>query len=256
MAFFSRQSPSEKHPVVFLHGAGVTSWMWEDLLQGFSAVEAFAPNLPVFDAGFTLEHTARTLLSDIEQRFSGEKVHLVGHSLGGVLALKLLGLQADRFHSAVVMGATVLPMGHLQVLLPVMEWLLPFNQTPLMLALAARAMQVPPHQQEKFIRDQQRMTRAALRQVMQEVNRYRIPESLSNCEVPVLALVGSQEVAVNQRSALELVKRLPNAQMKTIPKGHHAWFVQFPELFTEIVQTWLAQNSQQHSPQDLQIGKT
>ncbi|WP_034337419.1 alpha/beta fold hydrolase [Deinococcus misasensis] len=251
----SAPQKSQTHPVVFLHGAGITSWMWEDLLQGLSGVDAFSPDLPVFDAQFTLEHTARALLANIEQRFSGEKVHLVGHSLGGVLTLKLLELQAEQFHSAVVMGATVLPMGQLQVLLPVMEWMLPLNQTPLMLTLAARAMQVPPHQQDRFIHDQQRMTRAALRQVMQEVNRYRIPEALSNCEVPVLALVGSQEVAVNQRSATELVKRLPNAQMKTIPKGHHAWFVQFPKLFTEIVQTWLAQNSQQHSPQDLQIGK-
>lgn len=226
-------------PVVFLHGAGITSWMWRDLIRDFSGIEAFTPDYETFQPDFTIEHTAHELIRRIQQRFDGKKVHLVGHSLGGAIALKMLEFAPERFITVLVSGTTVLPMGQMTFLFPLMEWMLPFNQTPMMLNLAARAMQIPAHHLQAFYQDQKSMTRKAFRQIMKEAASFRLSEGLKTCTVPVLAVAGSKEVEVNRKSTKAIQQHLPLAQACDISGGHHAWFSQKPELFRRMLEHWM-----------------
>ena len=223
---------------MFLHGAGITSWMWQDLIQDLPGIESFTPDYETVQPSFTIEHTAQELIRRIQQRFDGKKVHLVGHSLGGAIALKMLELAPEKFTSVLVSGTTVLPMGIMTVLLPLMDWMLPVNQTPMMLNLAARAMQVPAHHLQAFIRDQKNMTRPAFRQIMKEASNFRLPEGLKTCPVPVVAVAGGKEVEVNRRSAKAIQHHMPFAQACEITGGHHAWFSQKPELFRRMLEHW------------------
>lgn len=244
-------SPSAPEPVVFLHGAGITSWMWQDLIHDLPGIEAFTPDYETLQPDFTIEHTARELIRRIQHRFDGKKVHLVGHSLGGAIALKMLELAPEQFLSVLVMGTTVLPMGNMTVLFPLMEWMLPFSQTPMMLNLAARAMQVPPHHLQAFLRDQKNMTRPAFRQIMKEASNFRLSERLKTCPVPVLAVAGSREVEVNCRSTKAIQQHMPFAQACEITGGHHAWFSQKPELFQRLLEHWIGTQTLLKAPEVL-----
>ncbi|GEM44926.1 alpha/beta hydrolase [Deinococcus cellulosilyticus NBRC 106333 = KACC 11606] len=212
--------------------------MWQDLISGLPWMEAFTPDYGTFQPDFTIEHTAHDLLRQLQQRFQGRRVHLVGHSLGGAVTLKMLELAPERFLSVVVSGSTVLPMGSMALLFPVMEWSLPLNQTPMMLALAARAMQVPPHHRAAFFKDQKSMTKKAFRQIMKEASNFRLSEGLKTCTVPVLAVAGSKEVEVNRKSAKAIQQHLPQALGGEISGGHHVWFAQKPQLFREVLEHW------------------
>ena len=86
-------------PVVLLHGSASTSGQWRSLVDYLSGrCRLITPDLPgygksaeIVTAGpVTLEHFAQALRPLIDAQ--GQPVHLVGHSFGGAVALKIAAM--------------------------------------------------------------------------------------------------------------------------------------------------------------------
>lgn len=112
-------APTERPPVVLLHGSGpgVSAWAnWRLNLPALGErLEVFAPDLVGFgfterpaDADYGLDLWRRHLLGFVDalglQRFS-----LVGNSFGGALALSLATHEPDRVERLVLMGSVGVP---------------------------------------------------------------------------------------------------------------------------------------------------
>jgi pimeloyl-ACP methyl ester carboxylesterase len=81
--------------LVFLHGAGLGAWIWRDVLP-LIAQPSLALDYPERDKTavsrtVALEDYCRNLLEKI-QAWEAERIFLVAHSIGGVVALKLASL--------------------------------------------------------------------------------------------------------------------------------------------------------------------
>lgn len=96
------------HPVVFLHGFLESNSMWERLLPELSNIKAYCIELyghgssPSFKGDLTIKAIAKGVLKIIEKeqltRFS-----IVGHSLGGYVALTLLELISESQCDALIL---------------------------------------------------------------------------------------------------------------------------------------------------------
>ena len=80
----NNESPS----IVFLHGGGMSGWMWRRTIEQFSDYHCMVSDLPehVFsqDAGpLLLSDCAKRIAEIIESKANNRRAHLVGHSLGG-----------------------------------------------------------------------------------------------------------------------------------------------------------------------------
>ena len=95
--------------LVFLHGAGLGGWIWKDVLPLIDA-PTLAVDFPYREAPFdqrkqlTLEDYTKEVMKQIQQ-LQTEKIILVAHSLGGVVALKVAAKLGDRLEGLVGVGA-------------------------------------------------------------------------------------------------------------------------------------------------------
>lgn len=87
----ARHSPGGDPVLLLLHGLGATGEVWQSLLERHLPVEVIAPDLPGHGRSprldtYTFSSMAAAVASVVP---SGRRVVVLGHSLGGVLALTL-----------------------------------------------------------------------------------------------------------------------------------------------------------------------
>ncbi|MFZ1396553.1 MAG: alpha/beta fold hydrolase, partial [Candidatus Promineifilaceae bacterium] len=101
--------------ILFLHGLGVSSWMWLEQLESLQEqYHLLAVDLPGNGESYQNEwvsfaDTAVTLSQIIQTRASNGQAHVVGLSLGGYTALTLLNNHPELVLSTLVSGVTIRP---------------------------------------------------------------------------------------------------------------------------------------------------
>ncbi len=95
--------------VVFLHGAGVGSWVWERVRSRLSG-PSIALDVPGRMVGATPEGCADQLIAEIDA-FSEGDIVLVAHSLCGVLVPGLAARLGSRLKHVVYVSAVIPPAG-------------------------------------------------------------------------------------------------------------------------------------------------
>jgi len=100
--------------IVYLHGFLETHEIWNDFISSIGNYTHYAFDLPGFgrselpSAEFTLEEIARIIKEETESlKLTG--FHLVGHSLGGYIALSFLKLFPEKVRSITLFHSTTLP---------------------------------------------------------------------------------------------------------------------------------------------------
>lgn len=64
--------------MLFLHGGGVSSWMWDKQIQYFSSVHCIVPDLPEHGESqngmpFSIQNSAKELIWLLEEKAKGKK---------------------------------------------------------------------------------------------------------------------------------------------------------------------------------------
>lgn len=95
--------------IVFLHGAGMGSWVWERVMEVL-ATPTVALDIPGRTVGATPDSCAAILVAELDRR-GVDSVVLVLHSLAGVLASGLSTRVGPRLKHCVFIGAIIPPSG-------------------------------------------------------------------------------------------------------------------------------------------------
>jgi pimeloyl-ACP methyl ester carboxylesterase len=87
--------------IVFLHGGGLSGRQWQSQMERLPDYYCLAPDLPeqgksINIGPFRLEDVARQVTALIDERVPGKRAHLVGNSLGGVVALAMMLISPTR----------------------------------------------------------------------------------------------------------------------------------------------------------------
>jgi pimeloyl-ACP methyl ester carboxylesterase len=99
---------------VFLHADGASGGMWDQHMGRFAGYHCLAPDLPGHGRSShlpwsSLEDTTQQVVGLIEGRIPARRAHVVGLSLGGVVAHTLLAQRPELLDRVVIDGAGVLP---------------------------------------------------------------------------------------------------------------------------------------------------
>lgn len=203
-------------PVVFLHGIGQDAHSWDGVIAALPGVRAHAPELaPVWGGErFTLEAAARSVreLLDAEGL---THVHLVGLSLGAVLATRIAADDPDRTASLVLSGGQVAPPRRLMRLQNAIIGMLPAR-------LAAPAG----------------MTKPQMLTVLREITEMDLGPDLGRITAPTLVLVGEKD-RPNQPAARQLAAGIRGALLQIVPGAGHEWNAAMPEEFARRLTAFL-----------------
>ncbi len=205
-----------------------------------------------------------TFIEDIEALRASlglERVTLMGHSWGGLLALGYAIRYGDRLHSLILLD----PMPPTAALWQEEETILAAHVTSQdSLDLAALRKTAPfanrePDAVEQALRisfrpqfhDRSRIAELGIyvpedygersRQfgfMMEDLMRFDLLDSLAAVTVPTLIVYGADEPAVSLSGSV-LASRMPNARLVTIDRAGHFPFIEQPTVFLETVRAFL-----------------
>lgn len=93
--------------LVFLHGFGEDARIWDDFIPSFTwAEKPIVPSFAHWTSAKSIADYAREILVSLPQ---DRKFTLVGHSMGGYIALEMAKLFPERIEKVVLLHSTALP---------------------------------------------------------------------------------------------------------------------------------------------------
>jgi len=109
-----RSTGISAHRLFFLHGGGVSGWMWEKQVQHFAPnYHCLVPDLPEQgqssrDTLFSIAKSAEQVSELIDEKACGKQVIVVGFSLGAQVAVQLLSIKLVDY--SIINSALVRPV--------------------------------------------------------------------------------------------------------------------------------------------------
>ncbi|GAC1389894.1 MAG: alpha/beta hydrolase [Ktedonobacteraceae bacterium] len=223
-------------PLVLVHGFGVSGHIWQRVLPFLAQQhQVFVVDLPGYGrstyrgtrAPWRLREMAPLLAAWLQQMHLSS-VHLMGHSMGGAIAIHLAAHAPELVKSLMLVDAAGMP----------------FRAT--FLALAARSAYsfvqlgnggYPPALVRDVMRPRLRLFWQGALQMVDSDFRAEI----ATLTMPTLIIWGEQDILVPISLGYELSKALPHATFILIPNsGHRPMLVQ-PALMSGVVLEFLAE---------------
>ena len=242
MIGLERRNPG-RPSVVFLHGAGISSWMWRCQVQGLPELDAVALDLPghgvsIDRAWESVSATAALVAAWIRSNATQGKAHVVGLSLGGVVGLELAAQSPDVVDRLVTSGALGVGLPAAASLAWLMEATMPLARMPWALRMSSRMLGLSAEDQAALGADIERMPKGFIRQAVRGVAGFRITPALLASPVPALVVAGTREYGGIKRTVTQLEANWPQATGRLVPKASHVWNWEYPDRFDEMLRRW------------------
>jgi len=236
------QESSDSLPVVLLHGGNVANWMWEPQLAPLAHRTVVTPDLPGF--GTRTEETwpglggaADDVVQRVEALTGARRFHVVGLSLGGLVALHLAARHPGRVASVLASGAPLQPLRGLHRVAARLQ--LALWERPWFWRGQAAAFRLPTDSRDLFVAHGLSVHHDTAKRMFDEVHAGVSPSGLDAYEGPLLLVVGEREPRVVRESMGTVANLPPQAQTRIAPGMHHVWSIEDPDLFGDMVTAWL-----------------
>jgi pimeloyl-ACP methyl ester carboxylesterase len=220
-------------PLVLLHGyrAGADLWL-PFTLPGLSTEHrVIAPDLPGFGYSGPLSHYDLPAYADALRSFLDalniEQINLLGHSMGGQIAIALAAAYPDRVNALVLADSAGMPRVE-------PRWLVPFK----MLADSSlRHWRLYPSLMRLGVRA------SAGREGLKLLQAAHVHGYLKSLTMPVLVIWGSRDRVVPLEHGALLVRAIPNARLAVVRGAGHMPYYQKPHEFNRIVLSFLRRHT-------------
>lgn len=233
---------AETDTIVFLHGGNVASWSWQPQVEGMPDRHLLTPDLPGFgdradEDWISLGETADDVAGIIRAHAHGGRAHLVGLSLGGLVATHVMARHPGLLRSCLVSGAPLNGVHGAARLLNALQ--LPLMNRHWYWQAQAKAFGLPANAVDLFVDHGLSIRAANARRVFADVNRGGAPKGLRSYHGPLLAVAGERESRLVRDSFAVLLTHLPQTRTWIAPGMHHVWSIENVDLFTQMVLDWV-----------------
>lgn len=224
----------QKQIIIILHGWGHTAGLWQSFGDKLKTLgyNVIAEDLPGFGTrinqakNFDVPQYAIWFKSNFGEIIKKQKVIIIGHSLGGRIALELAKDNLDWLEKLILIGTPAIyePSTKTKILknltflknLPLVSQLVPIIN--------------PEYEATK---------NNNLRETYQNVVSHDQKNILHLVQAPILLIWGEQDFTVPVSVANQMQKLSPNSQLKIIPNSGHSPHLDNPDLLFGIVKKWL-----------------
>ncbi len=256
--------------VLLIHGSGpgVTAWAnWRLVIPKLSEhFHVFAPDIVGF--GYTerpedIEYSVSTwtnhLIRFIET-IGESRVHIIGNSLGGALALQIANKRPDLVGKIVLMGAAALPfnmtygldqvwgyepsMKNMKKLLGIFNYDQEFATDEL--AQLRYEASIQPGLQEAF-------SKMFAEPRQEKLNQLALPEEqIKKIDHPVLMVHGRDDIVIPYKeTSLRLLELLPNSELHLFSKCGHWTQIEKKDEFAELCENFFLRNVESSTSQKI-----
>lgn len=226
------EAAGEGEPVVLVHGlSGSTRWWSRNVSEIAERYRTYLVDLPGFGTmrslrrRFVLAEAASWLLEWMEA-VGLERAHLVGHSMGGYICLRLAASRPAAVHRLVLVAPAGVPtgrsmVGHLGPLLGAARY-----ATPSFLPV--------------LIRDAVRMGPTTLWRAARDLLAEDVRGDLRRIEAPTLLLWGRRDPLILPTVGELLREEIPDSRLVVLERAAHVPMFDRPEAFDAVLLAFLA----------------
>lgn len=239
ISYYEGGIASNLDPILFIHGWGVLVEPYQESLDILSErYQVIAPVLPGLGNSTAPEKIQNSndyakIIGNFVKKLNLKKVHVVGHSLGGAIAIALAALMPSIVRSLIVVDSTGIPLGSIPevvlkraIEMPAQSWQMKLQPVS---AIFKNLFYNSLFNLENTIK----MGFIALQEDIRPI--------LPNVESPCLILWGENDVLTPVKFAQELSQGIKGSKLKVVAEGYHEWNLFFPDKFTTITFEFLAE---------------
>ncbi|MFF1610960.1 alpha/beta fold hydrolase [Amycolatopsis sp. NPDC058278] len=229
--------------LLLLHGTAASREQWGPLTAQANGFTVLAPDFP--GSGLTTDDggpiTAETLAAQAEAVLDDAgigRAHVVGHSLGGVVAAHLAGTRPDRVRSAVLHAAwpatDVRQDAEFRYWLDLLETGTFARMLPLMAFGPRYWEQATAESNEQLVKTLETVIQPGADRQIEADRAVDLRPVLGRISAPVLVLGSAHDRIVTADQQRELVAAIPDARAAEIDAGHGAP-AELPDEFARLV---------------------
>lgn len=242
-------------PVLFLHGLGANVGRWQVTLQSLSnSHRVLAYDHLGFgksakpDASYSIPYFVEILRAFIQEKRLTD-FYLIGHSMGGAVALEYLASHPPEVHAAMVVAPAGVRNAYPWWQQGLARLVLPsFLVGRMMKRLITSCVYVRNHLTDEMIASAAKLPsdpewpafRRATRRALLALLGYSALDRLHRIDRPVTIVWGEQDTLQPVQSALEMHRLLPSAQLVILPECGHFPMLECPEKFCDVVRHFLS----------------
>ena len=218
-------------PVVLLHGLWDSSGLWQPAMEHLSAhYQLYAPDLPAHGQTpprrpWKLREVA-ALLASWMRSLALPPATVIGHSMGGALAIMLAAAEPGLVNQLALVNAAGLPM-----------------QLPFLQAFVRTGLNFTDRQTTRYnarYGSPNRLQAPAIWQATHEVLNCDVRPDLKAVRCPTLIVWGMRDPLLPVQSAVALQHAIPGAELALLPNVRHQVPRQVPALLHTILDDFLA----------------
>lgn len=253
--YYEEHQGLSKTDTLFLHGnLGSTAW-WQPTLQEWKKAGSLGSGSLIFsdwrgcgkneawpiDKMFTIRELAEDQLQLLEE-IGKEQVSLVGHSLGGLIAMQMMALAPKRIKSAVLLD----PVGLRGVVFDesmyeaFRQMALSADLTRLViLSTIYKAETISPELADELAKDAFKAVKGIGSSVLEILKTINLESEAKQIQTPILLMHGKNDQIIPLSDSENAARILPNAKLEILEDAGHCWNVENPAKFTDRLREWL-----------------
>ena len=249
---YIEKGPVDGVAIIFLHGIGADAHSWDFQLDSFShKYRAIAWDMPGYGGSPIIEPMTFTALSDaligLMDHLQIAQAHVVGHSMGGMVAQQAIATAPDRFKS-LILSATSPAFGKADGDFQkqfIAARLQPLDDGLTMADLAKK--QVPkllgddpdPRGSEILLTAMSKLSTETFRAAMHCLVTFDRRDNLGLITAPTLVIAGEKDTNAPAPMMAKMASKIPGSEYVCIQGAGHLSNLERPEEFDEIVKNFI-----------------
>ena len=226
--------------VIFLHAAGLSSWIWSDVIARLSGMGALLIDMPGHGQNrdtrwVSIDETARRLNALARAEQNGRRLHIAGLSMGSYVGLSMLADAPGLYDSATLSGfhAGGMPKRGFNHL--VIRLMSPFLTTRFMARKTAQMLAGGDVDLDRFVEEATQARWQDVAKCAHEAIDFEAPTDLSAITSRVMIAAGSKEHSAILQSLDVFKARLSQCDTYVADGLGHGWPGQAPGQFADLL---------------------
>ncbi len=229
-------------PILLIHGAGGSRLDWPGVLRRIPGRRVLTVDLPGHGKS---SGPGRERMTDYAADLAGlieglaiRRVVVVGHSMGGAVALQLALSYPDRVAGLILLGAGARLRVHPDILNGIVSD--PASTTALIISqeYAAGTAQASLDRGQRLM---QAVDPTVIHSDFIACDAFDVMAQLGQIAAPTLVIVGAEDRLAPVKYSEYLAKNMPRARLVVIERAGHMVMLEQPEAVSKAVQEWLKQ---------------
>ena len=245
--------------MVFIHGGGVSGWMWDKQVNFFKEYHILVPDLPGHGNSkdehyISIRNCAEEIISLIQTKSNGQKVIIIGVSHGAQIVVEILSIKPQIIDYAIINSALIRPMKLTNIMIkPTIKMTYGLMKNKKFSEIQAKSMYISKDYYDTYYNDSIAIPIEDLIKMLCANMSYSLPSSFKDSKVKALILIGKKEKGIMKKSAVDILNSNKYCKGYAVPNVGHGVSLANPDMFNKIVKLWIKNDILPNEIESIQI---